>query len=299
MKIKKNSFAAWVKAARPQTLGAISCPIFLGSFLALSQGKFSLFWFFVTWLCALLLQILANIVNDYGDFMRGGDTKQRIGPPRALQMGWLSVRAMKIGIAIAILAIGSLGIMLTIRGGQMVFWLGLFSVVTSIWYTAGPKPLAYLGFSEIAVLIFFGPVPLIGSYYIQTLSWPSEGTVLSIAPALLSTALIMTNNLRDISEDRKHHKKTLAVRFGVRSSRFAIVTLVLLAGCTPLLLMMMHDFRWPVLLSLLALYFPVRLFPMVLKQPIGAQFNQMLAGIAKSLYVYGAVLSLGLIYGSP
>lgn len=297
--VRTNSYEAWFRAIRPRTLGAISCPIFLGSSLALSKGNFSWQWFFLTWVCSLLLQILANVVNDYGDFVRGSDTKERLGPPRALQMGWLSINVMKTGIALLLLSIASLGLILVARGGSVIFWLGLVSIIVSIWYTAGPKPLAYLGFSEIAVLILFGPAPVLGAYFIQTLSWPSEGLVVSLAPAFLSTALIMTNNLRDIKEDSLHHKNTIAVRCGERFSRVGIISFVVLSALSPLCMMIFYNFTWPVLLSLLALYFPARMFPLVLYKPISAQFNLMLAAIGKSLYIFGVLMSLGIIYGSP
>ncbi|OPZ24077.1 MAG: 1,4-dihydroxy-2-naphthoate octaprenyltransferase [bacterium ADurb.BinA186] len=297
--VKTNSCEAWFRAIRPRTLGAISCPILLGSSLALAKENFSWQWFFMTWLCSLLLQILANVVNDYGDFVRGSDTKERLGPPRALQMGWLSIGVMKTGIALIIASIACLGLILVARGGLAIFWLGLVSIGVSIWYTAGPKPLAYLGFSEIAVLILFGPAPVLGAYFIQTLSWPDEGLILSLAPAFLSTALIMTNNLRDIKEDSLHHKNTIAVRCGERFSRLGIISLVILSSLSPFLMMIFYDFKWPVLLSLVALFFPVRMFPMVLQKPISAQFNLMLAAIGKSLYIFGVLMSFGIIYGAP
>ncbi len=297
--IETNSWAAWLRASRPRTLGAMSCPVFIGSALALKDGMFSAPLFVITFFCALLLQILANLVNDYGDFVRGSDTKERLGPPRAMQMGWLTPSVMKKGIALVLLSIVALGFLLILRGGMSILVLGSISLLTCIWYTAGPRPLSYLGFSEIAVLLLFGPVPLIGSYFVQSLSLPKEGFVLSIAPALLSTALILTNNLRDIEEDKRHRKLTLAVRFGARFSRLLIIFCVCLAALSPLLLFFFYSYGPLIFVALFALVIPMRQFKMILHDPVSAKFNMMLAAIGKSLYLFGVLMSLGIIYGAP
>jgi 1,4-dihydroxy-2-naphthoate octaprenyltransferase len=295
--IKTNSVQAWIRATRPRTLGAITCPVWIGSSLAYSKGLFSLNLFMLTWICSLLLQILANVVNDYGDFMRGSDTADRLGPPRAMQMGWITPSVMRVGIAAILLCSTSLGLILIAHGGPIILVLGIISTIMCIWYTAGPKPLAYIGFSEIAVLCLFGPMPVFGAYFVQTLSWPPEGIVLSIGPALLSTALIMTNNLRDISEDRKHNKRTVAVRFGEKISRYLIIFFVAGAGLSPLFLIIFYGHSGFSLLSLAALIFPARLFPMILSDPISAKFNLMLQAIGKSLYLFGLLMSLSLVCG--
>src|SRR5580692_3236593 len=98
MIVATNSMKAWVLASRPKTLGAISCPIIIGNALAYHSGQFAWNYFFLTLICGLLLQILANVVNDYGDFIKGSDKADRLGPPRAMQMGWLTKNVMLRGI---------------------------------------------------------------------------------------------------------------------------------------------------------------------------------------------------------
>lgn len=295
--IKTNSLKAWLKAFRLRTLGAIIFPVSLGSALAYIHGHFHLDIFVITLLCSVLLQIIANLVNDYGDFIRGSDTKERLGPKRAMQMGWLTKNAMLRGIGAILFLALALGLVLVWHAGIYVAIMGLISVTMCIWYTAGPKPLAYIGFSEIVVAILFGPLPVFGSYFVQSQTWPIEGLVLSIAPAALSTALIMTNNLRDIVEDKKNHKKTIAVRFGEKFSRRAIVFLVCLALLSPLLLAWQYSFKPYVFFSVLALIFPAEFFPMVLTEKISARFNLMLAAIGKALYVMTLLLGTALLYG--
>ncbi len=293
--IPTNSPRAFIKSARFQTLGAMACPVFIGSALAMSHGYFSVIIFLVTLFCALLVQILANLVNDYGDFIRGSDNRDRLGPPRAMQMGWLTESAIKSAITVVLVTAVFLGIVLVLRGGFAILLLGLAAIACSIWYTAGPKPLAYLGFAEIAVALFFGPVPVMGTYYLQSLSMGPEVLVASIGPACLSTALIMTNNLRDINQDRHNHKKTVAVRCGERFSRNAIIALLIVSILAPCLLIIYFKFSWLnmcVCLTVVSLCGKIN----VLFEPISFRINFVLSAIGKMLYLYGIMLSIGIIF---
>jgi 1,4-dihydroxy-2-naphthoate octaprenyltransferase len=269
--------------------------VLIGSALAYAHGKFAFSLVFPVFIGALLLQILANLINDYGDFKRGTDNKERLGPPRAMQMGILTPQAMLTGIFCVLLAISIIGLFLIYKSGLIILLLGAVSLFFSIWYTAGPKPLSYLGFSELAVLIFFGPVPVLGSYYIHHRDFCWEAVLASIGPALLSTALIMTNNLRDIQADRHHNKRTLAVRFGEKFSRHAIIFLILGAGIPPLLLVIIFKFNLFVIISLGALIIPASGFSIILNAPISRIFNIILARIGISLYLYGFLLSIAIV----
>lgn len=296
--VATNSLTAWLLASRPKTLGAISCPVILGSALAYAHGHFLPGLFFVTLLCSFLLQILANVINDYGDFLKGSDTPHRLGPPRALQMGWITPQVMQRGIGMILALIIVLGLSLVYRGGLPIFLIGLLSIALCFWYTMGRRPLAYRGFSEIAIVFFFGPLPVIGSYYLQSLTFTTELIALSISPACLSTALIMANNLRDSKEDAQNAKRTLAVRFGPRFSRIAITFLVVAAHASPFVLV--FEFGYPLWLlgSALSLLPALRCLP-ILHEPISLRYNLMFGGIGKSLYALSLLLGLGLIYGAP
>lgn len=296
--VMTNSWTAWILAARPKTLGAISCPVILGGALAYAHGYFVPGLFIITLLCSFLLQILANVINDYGDFLKGSDTKRRLGPPRALQMGWITLQVMKRGIAMLLCLIALLGLTLVYRGGFPILLIGLASIALCFWYTMGRKPLAYLGFSEIAIIFFFGPLPAFGSYYLQSLTITPELLALSISPACLSTALIMANNLRDFEEDARNAKKTLAVRFGPRFSRIAISALVVAAISSPLMLVLVHRYPAWILVSALSLIPALMCLP-ILREPISARYNVLFGGIGKALYGLSILLSLGIIYGAP
>ena len=137
-----------------------------------------------------------------------------------------------------------IGIFLVLRGGWPIVLIGIASVICGILYTGGPYPLAYLGLGEIFVVIFFGPVATLGTYYVQALEFSKEVFIAGLAPGLLSTALIAVNNLRDIPTDIKARKKTLAVRFGYRFARIEY-TLCILGGLfIPLFLVLMLENHW-------------------------------------------------------
>lgn len=297
--IALNSFSAWILASRPKTLGAISCPVLIGTALAYADSFFNWQIFLVSLICALLLQILANVVNDYCDFLKGSDTSERLGPPRAMQMAIITPQAMQKGIGLIVLLLAFLGMLLVFKAGLGILLLGLVCIFFSFWYTAGPKPLSYLGFSELAVLVFFGPVPLLGSYYCQSLNLSFVALVASIGPAFLSTALIMTNNLRDIVEDKKNHKRTVAVRFGEKFSRGAIIILILSSLISPIILILFFNYSWLLLITAFALVFPVMKFSIILHEPVSRRFNLVLASIGQALYLYGVAMSIGVIFGAP
>ena len=156
---------------------------------------------------ALLIQIGTNLSNDYFDFVKGADTEERLGPARATQAGWIRPEIILRSSLLVFAAAVIIGIFLVLRGGWPIVLIGIASVICGILYTGGPYPLAYLGLGEIFVVIFFGPVATLGTYYVQALEFSKEVFIAGLAPGLLSTALIAVNNLRDIPTDIKARKK--------------------------------------------------------------------------------------------
>jgi 1,4-dihydroxy-2-naphthoate octaprenyltransferase len=172
-------------------------------------------WVFaLTLLFSLFIQIGTNFANDYFDFVKGADTDARKGPARATQQGWISpstmLRATWIVFALSIL----IAIPLMLQAGPWSFVVAALCVAFGIMYTGGPKPLGYLGLGELLVFVFFGPVAVCGSFFLQTGQWTLPVLIASFAPGLLSCAILIANNLRDEETDRIANKKTLVVRFG-------------------------------------------------------------------------------------
>lgn len=204
----------------PLTLACIS----LAAFLAVSKGVFSGGIFGFCMLTALLLQILSNLANDYGDAVHGADHHDRQGPLREVQSGNISKSEMKTAIVIAaVLSFVSGMIMLTMAKLSLEEYavfiiLGVLSIVAAVLYTNGKLPYGYVGLGDISVFIFFGLVGVYGSFYLLT----GEGDLSILLPAsasgLLATAVLNINNIRDIDSDKIAGKKSIPVRLGRASS---------------------------------------------------------------------------------
>ncbi|SFB86057.1 1,4-dihydroxy-2-naphthoate prenyltransferase [Marinospirillum celere] len=209
----------WLLALRPKTLPASVAPILLGSALAASEGNFSGFIFWLAMICALSLQIAVNFANDLFDAASGVDTAERLGPVRVTQAGLIQPHQLKLGLAgILLLAVLS-GLMLAAWVSWWLLPLGLASLLAALAYSGGPKPLASLGLGELLVLIFFGWVAVMGSYYLQSLSLNLEAFIYASLLGVWSASIMLVNNIRDRITDAKAAKRTLAVRLGDTHAR--------------------------------------------------------------------------------
>lgn len=218
---------AWISAMRPRTLPlAIAC-IVMGSFLAAADGSFRWLVTLLSVLTAVFLQILSNLANDYGDSVHGADHGERSGPKRAVQAGLISASTMKRAMVVFALlsAVAGIALLWVAFGAQALLWLLIFLVLggAAIWaainYTAGSNPYGYAGLGDIFVLIFFGWVGVMGTYFLQaqTLNW------IMMLPAtscgMLAVAVLNINNIRDIESDKKAGKNSIPVRIGPQKAR--------------------------------------------------------------------------------
>jgi len=265
--------------------------------MAFEAEKGHLFSALAALLGALLIQIGTNLSNDYFDFVKGADTEERLGPARATQAGWIRPEIILRSSLLVFAAAVIIGIFLVLRGGWPIVLIGIASVICGILYTGGPYPLAYLGLGEIFVVIFFGPVATLGTYYVQALEFSKEVFIAGLAPGLISTALIAVNNLRDIPTDIKARKRTLAVRFGYRFARIEY-TLCILGGLfIPLFLVVMLKDHWFSLIASFALipaFFPIR---DVVSGISGEMLNETLAKTGKVLLIFSILFSAGWLIG--
>ncbi len=224
----------WLEATRPKTLIISLMPVLIGTSFAVHQGAFSLLTCLITLLTALCIQIGTNFANDYYDCLKGADTASRKGPRRMTQAGLISLSKMKLATFLTFSSVALLSFYLAARGGPIFSLLTTLSIAFGILYTGGPKPLAYLGLGEVFVFIFFGPVATAGAAYLQTLTFSWEAVFLGFTPGFLASAVLVLNNLRDIEEDRRASKKTLAVRFGKRFTQYEYTSFILLGCLLPL-----------------------------------------------------------------
>lgn len=219
--IKQNSPKAWLLAARPKTLTGALIPVILALAWAFHQGVLHNT---VAALCCVLfacgMQIAANLINDLFDFLKGTDREDRLGPERACAQGWITAKAMKGGIAVSILISCVFGLIALAATWQQMPWhgveliaLGLGSVVFAFLYTTC---LSYLGLGDVLVLVFFGFVPVCGTYYLQAYTLDAGILLLSLISGVAIDALLVINNYRDREQDRISGKRTIIVLGGER-----------------------------------------------------------------------------------
>lgn len=210
----------WLRATRPRTLPLSFFPTAIGITWAWREGAFNCATASGTLLCAVLLQVLANYVNELGDYERGADTPDRIGPPRAVALGAISPAAMRKASLVLSAIILALGLWLVTQVGWWLLAVGLAALALAWLYTTGARPMAYVGLGEAAALLFFGVVPAAGAYAIERSGFAIEPIVSGIAFGCFAAAVLGINNLRDVDRDRTCGKRTLAVRLGkVRATR--------------------------------------------------------------------------------
>ncbi len=231
----------WIAAARPRTLPLALASIIMGSFLAATKGMFSWPVCLLSVLTTVLLQVLSNFANDYGDAVNGKDTDLREGPARAVQKGVISAKGMRSAIvlfSVFSLASGISLLVIALKNAQPgAFWgflaLGLLCILAAITYTAGKKPYGYIGLGDLSVFVFFGWVGVLGSNYLHTLQWDWQQVLPATSCGLFAVAVLNINNIRDIESDRATGKNSIPVRIGRQNAvsyHWAILVLGML--CT-------------------------------------------------------------------
>ena len=226
----------WIQAFRLRTLPLALSNTIIGSCLAAADDNFRWPVFGLAALTTVLLQIMSNMANDYGDFVNGKDTAERIGPKRMVQSGEITPKTMLQGIIIiglicavsgvALIIIGTEGIPVT---NMLLFGLlGLAAIAAAIKYTVGKNPYGYRGLGDIFVFIFFGLVGVVGTYFLHTQAFRWDILLPASAIGMLSTGVLNMNNMRDYEADKNAGKMTIVVAMGTRNA--ALYHLFLVGG---------------------------------------------------------------------
>lgn len=176
----------------------------------------------------IFLQILVNLLNDIQDFNKGLDDENRVGPMRASQQGYLSKYEMNIIIIIIFIICLSLGLLAFLISNFFTIILGVILFLLAYSYTGGPKPYGYNGFGELGVIIVFGPMTILGSLYVFDIYPTFKLLILSLIPGISASLIILVNNIRDIENDKKGNKNTIAVILGEKKSRHLYFYLVII-----------------------------------------------------------------------
>lgn len=297
MEVKTNSFKAWLLAARPKTLTGAIIPVIVGSALAWMDGQF-------VWLPALicavfagLMQIVANFINDLFDYLKGTDREDRLGPERACAQGWISPDAMKKGILITIALACLVGSSLLCYGGWPLIIIGVVCVLFAFLYTTGPYPLSYNGWGDLLVIVFFGFVPVGGTYYVQALAFTPAVIIASLVCGLIVDTLLVVNNYRDREADLESGKRTVVVRFGEPFGRYLYLVLGIIAAL--LCLVFLRERLWyAALLPQLYLIPHYITWRKMVKIHRGKKLNSILGETSRNMLLMGILLSIAFILES-
>lgn len=249
----------WFRIIRPQTLFASFCPVMVA---LLTQSE-AISWpvAIVTIICALALQILSNLINDYYDYRRGTDKQGRVGFRRALAEGEVTERQMLIACLITLGVCLLTGLYLVWIGGWVILLIGLTALLFAWLYTATSKSLSYLGIADIFVFLYYGVIAACGTYYLQLSAYHNSKFIIHNSPlssvfcagavcGLISMCVLLINNLRDIEDDRAVGKRTLPVRFGRKAGLGLMLVVVLLM---PLFAYLAYGYSLPMLVIVPAL----------------------------------------------
>ena len=284
----------WILAVRPKTLPAAVSPVLVGTAAAIADNRFVLIPALAALIGALLLQVAVNLANDYFDFKKGIDTPDRLGPVRVTQSGLISPSGVKAGIFVTLGFAAVCGVYLIYVAGLPILLIGLASIIAALAYSGGPFPIASHGLGDLFVFIFFGLVAVCGTFYVQALKLNCLVVLIAVPIGFLITAILVVNNLRDISTDRDAGKNTLAVRLGEKGTRIEYIVLLTASYLIPIFLSVTGNLSPWVLLILLSLPITFSLIRYICTES-GRPLNDALAGTAKLAFIFSLLISIGLI----
>lgn len=296
--IVQNSLKAWILAARPKTLTGAAVPVMIGGSICYADSLlytynvFSWVPLILCFLFAFIMQIDANFINDFFDYVKGNDDETRLGPKRACAQGWVTVDAMKKAIALTTVIALAVGVPLIFWGGLEMVIIGILCVIFCFLYTTH---LSYKGLGDLLVLVFFGIIPVCITYYVQlhTFTWPLFWA--SVGCGLVIDNLLIVNNFRDIQNDRNKGKITLVVRMGLKNSAYAYLFLGIIACILNLLLWTRDGRLWAFCLPFIYLIPHYMTWRKMVKIKRGSMLNSVLGATARNIFIYGILVTAGVI----
>ena len=285
-----SRWRVWLLASRPKTLAGAAVPVVMGLSMAWADSRCLLLVPAVLCLLfAFIMQIDANFVNDYFDYLKGTDDADRLGPKRACAQGWISPSAMRRGIAVTTVCACLTGLPLVLYGGWWLVAVGVACVLFCFLYTTH---LSYRGLGDVLVLLFFGLVPVSLTYYLQTGSVTRNVVIMSLACGMVIDTLLVVNNYRDREGDRRAGKLTLTVLMGPRLTEHFYLLLGLLACLMPIPYIFSRQW-FTFFLPFLYLVIHVRTCRSMKRIGSGRQLNVILGQTARNIAFYGLLFTVG------
>lgn len=284
------TFSQWVAAARLRTLPMAIAPVIVGSAAAWELGSFKATPAVLALIVALALQVGVNYANDYSDGIRGTDD-DRVGPFRLTGSRATAPERVKAAAfaCFGLAAVAGLGLTILSQSWWLIL-VGIASIIAAWYYTGGKRPYGYSGLGEVFVFIFFGLVAVLGTTYTQALTVSWLAVAGAVGCGLISTALLMANNVRDIPTDREVGKNTLAVRMGDRPARISYVVMIVISVILPLLFTATYPRLW---LMLLVAVVAIRPSIIMLRSTEPAQLIPVLKLTGILGTVYAVLFALG------
>lgn len=293
----QNSWRAWLLAMRPKTLAGAAVPVMLGVAYAWRHAGSGVSWTAAA-LClafALIMQVAANFINDFLDCAAGRDNDQRLGPPRACQQGWVTMRAMRNAIVLVLYLAALCGLPLVYYGGWKMVAVGAACLVFCPLYTTH---LAARAMGDLLVVIFFGIVPVVCTCYVCVPpQWQTAATMpwaLGVACGLAVDTLLVVNNYRDIDCDREAGKRTLVVLIGRKAAEWLYLLLIPVA-----LVIVLIQFGWTntnILIAFVVYFFHINAWNDLRRIAYGPRLNTVLAKTARNILLFGVLTTALVIF---
>ncbi len=303
-----SKIKAWLYAFRLRTLPLAFSSIITGSAIAYTENRVQFNWlvFALCLLTTLLLQILSNLANDYGDSEKGTDNDDRIGPKRAVQAGMLSFTEIKIGIVVAAILSLVCGSVLVNEATKNLdlsktiffFVLGLTAIAAAIKYTVGKNAYGYIGLGDVFVLIFFGFVGVGGSYYLLANTVNLEVLFPAFSIGAFSAAVLNLNNMRDYDSDAKAGKMTLAGKLGIERAKNYHTTIIILGFMATIVYVYMNltsSIQFLFIITLLLFKKHVNIVEDV-EDP--KDFDPQLKQLALTTFIFSILFAVGIVVGA-
>jgi len=299
-----KNVSIWIEAARLRTLPLALSSIITGSALAQFDGAFNLRVLIPALLTAIFLQILSNLANDYGDAVKGTDNDGRVGPLRSVQSGAITPAQMRKGIACMTFAAILAGIWLICEGLSGLslvdyisfMFLGLISVIAALTYTLGKNPYGYSGLGDIAVFLFFGLTGVLGTYFLHRHKLSCGAALMAVVLGLFSMGVLNLNNMRDMENDRRCGKITIAAKLGMsRAKKYH--SFLIISGMLGSALFTALNFKSMGQLAII-LIFPVfiRDINAVSKIKDHREFDPFLKKLSLSTFIFSILFGVGLVF---
>ncbi|MDD3374700.1 MAG: 1,4-dihydroxy-2-naphthoate octaprenyltransferase [Candidatus Omnitrophica bacterium] len=294
-KTRVSTFKKWLLITRPSSLLISATPVFIGTSMTFGDGIMHWPSAGAALIGALLIHVVANLTNDYCDFKRGADQKGDFDPMRGIIIGIVRQNEIRRAIDISLLLFMPICFYLIARAGWPIFIIVFLSIFSAIFYTAGKNPLGYRGLGDILVFLFFGPIAVAGTYYVQTLEINAAVVLAGFAPGLFAVSILAINNIRDFKTDQEVAKNTLVVRFGELFGKIEYSIAILTATLMPLIIYSIIQDHRKILFSMVTILPAVVLIVKIFTKRNKPDLNSLIGFTVQTCLLYGIIFSIGWI----